>query len=268
MGAVLVDGTGGPPISNSVVLISGTAIALAGARTGIVIPQGAEEIDGSGRFLIPGIVNLYGSRAEGPVTTLARLRKAGAPAVGAYAGILFNAGTAAAEEQALEQARKDKAPAFGRTSTLSDARRLVAAGAAGFIGMIRDTETIEPGFITRMRALRTVWAPMLAEMSGPALEIAKRNTKRLADGGVPIAVASGSAPVLRELELLQEAGLAPGDVLLAATRNGAAALGKSREIGTIQPGRRADLVMVAGNPLEDVRNLKVERVMVGGEWVR
>ena len=37
-----MDGTGGPPVSNSVIVISGSQVGLAGARTGIVIPQGAD----------------------------------------------------------------------------------------------------------------------------------------------------------------------------------------------------------------------------------
>jgi imidazolonepropionase-like amidohydrolase len=249
-----------------VVLISGRSIAMAGARTGIVIPQGAEEIDGAGKFMIPGIVNLYGSKMDGPVSVLARMRTPGGQARAGDAGILFDSGTASVEEQALEQARKDKLPAFARIATMADARRLVAAGVTGFIGMIRDTEAIEPAFIARMRDLRIVWAPVLSGLSGPELEIAKRNTRRLAEGRVLIALGSGPAPVRRELELLQEAGLPPGEVIVAATRNGAMALGKSNEFGTIQAGRRADLVMVARNPMEDVRDLKPERVMVDGAW--
>ena len=276
VGAVLLDGAGGPPVSNSVVLVSGPSVAMAGARTAIAIPQGAEEIDGTGKFLMPGIVNLYASRAESPVTTLGRMRTLGAQATveearrpGAVDALLLDGAPAAVEEAALEQARQDGRPVFGRVSTLAQARRLVAAGAGGLLGMIQDTETIEPEFIARLRDLRVVWAPMLSGLTGAALETARRNTKRLAGGGVPIAVASGAAPVLRELELLQDAGLPPGDVLMAATRNGAMALRKSRELGTVQPGRRADLLLLTANPIEDIRNLQtVSRMMRNGEWAQ
>jgi imidazolonepropionase-like amidohydrolase len=72
----------------------------------------------------------------------------------------------------------------------------------------------------------------------------------------------------RELELLAEAGLSPMDVIVAATRNGALALRKGDELGTIEPGRRADLMLVSANPLEDVGNLrKIDRVMLDGDWV-
>src|SRR5262245_19836947 len=59
VGAVLIDGTGGPPVSNSIVLISGPRIIATGPRTAFVIPQGAEQIDGSGKFIIPTLINTY-----------------------------------------------------------------------------------------------------------------------------------------------------------------------------------------------------------------
>jgi hypothetical protein len=59
---------------------------------------------------------------------------------------------------------------------------------------------------------------------------------------------------IRELELLQEAGFHPLEVIRAATLNGAEALGEDDQIGSIEPGKLADMVIVDANPLE---NLKV-----------
>ncbi|RMD74431.1 MAG: amidohydrolase, partial [Bacteroidetes bacterium] len=59
---------------------------------------------------------------------------------------------------------------------------------------------------------------------------------------------------IRELELLREAGFHPLEVIRAATLNGAEALGLDDQIGTIEPGKLADIVIVEENPLE---NLKV-----------
>ena len=107
-------------------------------------------------------------------------------------------------------------------------------------------------------------------------ERAMHNTKKLAAGGVLIGVGSDGGSNLdfpglmthRELELLVEAGLSPMDVIVAATHTGALALRKTDELGTIEPGRLADLMLVSANPLEDVRNLrKIDRVMLHGEWV-
>ena len=105
---------------------------------------------------------------------------------------------------------------------------------------------------------------------------AVRNTGRLAAGGVLIGSGSDGGSALdfpgvmthRELELLIQAGLSPMDVIVAATRNGAIALRKPEELGTIEPGKRSDLMLLSANPLEDIRNLrKIDGLMFNGEWV-
>ncbi len=60
---------------------------------------------------------------------------------------------------------------------------------------------------------------------------------------------------IRELELLQEAGFHPLEVLQAATLNGAELLGMADDIGSIVPGKKADLVMVEGNPIANFKLL-------------
>ena len=60
-------------------------------------------------------------------------------------------------------------------------------------------------------------------------------------------------------------GSSPMEALLMATRDAAKALGKEKEIGTIEPGHLADIIIVDANPLEDMRNLhKIFRVIKGG----
>lgn len=61
--------------------------------------------------------------------------------------------------------------------------------------------------------------------------------------------------LIRELELLQEAGFHPLEVLQAATQNGAEALGRLNEFGTIEVGKKADLVIVPENPLANFKVL-------------
>jgi imidazolonepropionase-like amidohydrolase len=81
--------------------------------------------------------------------------------------------------------------------------------------------------------------------------------------------ASDRATLFGELRLLVDSiGLSPTAALLAATRDAARAIGgqPGRQVGTIQKGRYADLVLLARNPLQDVANLEyVELVMVGGK---
>ena len=59
---------------------------------------------------------------------------------------------------------------------------------------------------------------------------------------------------IRELELLREAGFHPLEVIMSATLKGAEALDMDNEIGSIEIGKKADLILVEENPLE---NLKV-----------
>ena len=236
VGAVLFDGTGGPPISNSVVTIENGRIRAVGSRVSLPVPAEAAKIDGAGKFIAPAPIDVLRRNAGGKVGyTLVR---PGDP------------------DSALERARQDGTPLFADIFALRDARAMIGRGVTGFLHMIRDTEAVDPAFIAQLRDLRIVFVPMLAEENRPAeLAIAKRNTKRLADGGVPIAVGSGRDPY-REVELLAEAGLSPADVLTAATRNGAAALHDLDETGTIEPGKRADLLLLSANPVEDIRNLR------------
>jgi imidazolonepropionase-like amidohydrolase len=71
----------------------------------------------------------------------------------------------------------------------------------------------------------------------------------------------------RELELLVEAGMSPREVITAATLNGAVFFGAEERLGTIAPGKLADLVLIEGDPLRDVRAMKnVRRVMLNGVW--
>src|SRR2546422_8003924 len=59
IGAVLIDDNGGPPITDSVVVISGSRICAAGLRANVPIPAGSDKINGSGKFLTPRLIDLH-----------------------------------------------------------------------------------------------------------------------------------------------------------------------------------------------------------------
>jgi len=65
----------------------------------------------------------------------------------------------------------------------------------------------------------------------------------------------------RELQLLSDAGLAPGEVLQVATANGAAAMDLDAEIGTLDEGKVADRVVLDADPMESVENLGAIRLV-------
>ena len=74
--------------------------------------------------------------------------------------------------------------------------------------------------------------------------------------------------VVEELQNFVEAGVTPYQAIKAATKDAAEFLGASNEFGTISVGMRADLILVEGNPLKSVANLKRRAgVMVRGRWL-
>jgi imidazolonepropionase-like amidohydrolase len=239
IGAVMIDGLGGPPVSNSVVVVAAAEIRDAGTSSNVPIPEEADKIDGSGRFLVPGLVDVC-PQAEPP----------------------------AVSQAAFEAARERGKPALAVATTESEIQSLVEKGASGILGMVLDTEDLNSAFLARLRDLHIVFAPSLSTMApGPQLEVARRNTRRLFSAGVLIAVASRGGDVLREAEALSNAGIPPLDVIVAATRNGALALRQSERQGTIQSGRIANLLLLSANPGEDVRNLRrVAGRFSAGEW--
>ena len=73
----------------------------------------------------------------------------------------------------------------------------------------------------------------------------------------------------QELALLVSAGITPAQVLRMATRNGAESLGLLGETGTVEPGKRADLVVLEADPRADIRNSRrIRYVLLGGRIFR
>ena len=69
----------------------------------------------------------------------------------------------------------------------------------------------------------------------------------------------------RNIELLVEAGFSPVEAIRIATLNGATYMGRDASIGSIAPGKAADLVVLGGNPAEKIENIeKVELVFKDG----
>jgi imidazolonepropionase-like amidohydrolase len=79
--------------------------------------------------------------------------------------------------------------------------------------------------------------------------------RRAVAAGVRVAMGTDSAVTphgenLRELELMVAGGMTPDEVLVSTTRTAAELMGLERELGTLEPGKRADLVVVDGDPLD------------------
>lgn len=107
-----------------------------------------------------------------------------------------------------------------------------------------------------------------------ALLQGNRNLKILSDAGVLIALGTDSGTNRGqwqgyfehvELEMMVKAGLTPMQALVAATSGAARAMKLDQQLGTLQPGKRADLVVLNGNPLEDIRQTRtIDSVWIAG----
>jgi imidazolonepropionase-like amidohydrolase len=153
-------------------------------------------------------------------------------------------------------------------------RRAVRAGVATIEhGQGASQETLE-----LMREKGVVLLPCLAANeeivelrghTGPIVErlnVARIAVQRALAAGVTVACGSDAGVFrhgdnARELELLVDYGMDPADALAAATRVAAQVLGAD-DLGVIRPGARCGLVALAGNPFEDIRNVRRVRAVI------
>ena len=100
----------------------------------------------------------------------------------------------------------------------------------------------------------STWTPLLVELGTHNVEQAHLTLVAARDAGVRLAVGHDTAPLhagMNELLRMIEAGLTPHEALVAATSGGAYALGLAEHVGTVEPGKLADLVVVDGDPLAE-----------------
>ena len=126
------------------------------------------------------------------------------------------------------------------------------------------------------------------EALGMSLELRRRNAQKLIEAGCVTTIgtdnyrraapefARGPKPENQDhgigsiiaIEGLVELGMTPMEALVAATRNGAIACKALEDLGTIEVGKFADLLVLTENPLDDIANIrKLELVMKGGEVI-
>jgi len=151
-----------------------------------------------------------------------------------------------------------------------------------------------PAFLSDPFLLKEADAPVVAQLKEPArqqamgksasaqrykagLAVAMKNLKRAADAGVLVAMGTDSGAFPErfqgyfehlEMQMMVEAGLTPAQVLRMSTTDAARAMGRT-DIGTLEPGRWADFVVLERNPLQDISGTKTIRsVWVAGNAVR
>jgi imidazolonepropionase-like amidohydrolase len=154
---------------------------------------------------------------------------------------------------------------------LLDAEALAAIKAGG----TSDTPTLAVYEPTKSGAPKDMDDPKVKQ-SFQKFDYALANAKTLYDAGVTIALGTDAGmpgtphgvSTLHEMELMVRAGLTPSQALVAGTAMSAKVIGQLDDRGTIEPGKRADLVLIKGEPwkaIEDVR--KTDRVFIDGKLV-
>lgn len=115
--------------------------------------------------------------------------------------------------------------------------------------------------------------PAIVEKARMVLDIHRAAFRRAVEAGVRIAMGTDSGVTphgqnLRELELMVAGGMTPWAAYVATTRTAAELMGLDGELGTVEPGKRADLVVVTGDPA-DVAGLpgRIEAVYQSGRLV-
>lgn len=190
----------------------------------------------------------------------------------------------------IDEAHRHDLRVAAHIFSLEDAKGLLDAGVDAFAHGVRDGQ-VDDEFVARMSERQdafyvpnlpdpgdprevdwlagTVPADRLEELreafSTPstrareAYEIQAPNLARLNEAGARIAFGTdGGAPwaLHMELEAMVRAGMTPAEALVAATRTSAEMLRLDDQLGTIQPGRSADFVVLEASPLEDITNTR------------
>jgi imidazolonepropionase-like amidohydrolase len=144
--------------------------------------------------------------------------------------------------------------------------------------MLRNGTWLVPTLVAPQGVLDAVDAgaqlpPAVIDKARLVLHVHRAAFRKAVDAGVRIAMGTDSGVTphgrnLRELELMAAGGMAPGAVLEATTRSAAQLLGVDDRLGTIEPGKLADLVVLGGDPYDFTEMAgRVEQVWVGGARV-
>lgn len=373
VGAHVIDGTGAEPVENAVVLIEGELIKAVGPAAEIVIPENAERIDTSGKWILPGFIDLHihltypqglemysgdtGSfQTIRALSVMDKLLKAGITSVrdvashvepmqaiqigtqqgylssirvfsvgqgivstGGHGEILTATRAADGADEWRKAVRETKKAGFeyvkilppftpeevcaavdevrikgmritahggGASDTVPPSMTRIAVEAG--VQCIEHPPKMSEGTLELMAEKGVHWVPTLAVYrqlyrSGMKKDLlalgwsAKMHEDMFKKGwGLGLTIGVGTdfvgsftkrypKPYFEELRYYVDLGLTPMEAIVCATRNGGIILGKAETLGTLEPGKLADLQVVGGNPLLSFEALgNPEMVMIGG----
>jgi len=257
VGAQLIDATGAPPVANSVVLVRNNRIAAAGPASSVRVPPGIRVLHANGQSVLPGLWQMhahYSGVEFGPALLSAGITTA--RDCGGEFAFLLAARHAIDEQHQLgprlllaglidgtgRDSRKGESAAFGlfTADTQAQATAVVDMYADARFDQIMAYAHIQPDVL---RAIADE-----AEKRG--LAVITPRTDAACDTDLP------GYGLAHELELSVQAGMTPLQAIQSATIVPARLMHHDADSGTIEPGKRADLVLVTGDPLTDIRALR------------
>lgn len=107
-------------------------------------------------------------------------------------------------------------------------------------------------------------------------ETAMKNLKKVYEAGIPIAVGTDAGnpgtlhgpSIYQEMEAMQQAGIPAKDLIPMATQNGAKAMQRADDFGTLEQGKLANLIILEENPAEDIANMRsITQTMLNGKLI-
>lgn len=140
---------------------------------------------------------------------------------------------------------------------LAEAAEAARRGATTIEHGVRQGNLIDEQTLQLLVENQVVYVPTLGREPQGHL-----NIPALYQAGVAIGVGTDGENYFEELERLRDAGMPDVEILLAATRSGAKALRLDKSLGTIEEGKMADLILVDGEPWNDVRALRNVRMVI------
>jgi imidazolonepropionase-like amidohydrolase len=153
------------------------------------------------------------------------------------------------------------------TGTPEETDEAIAAGITSIEHGVRHGNLIKAKTMQKIVENNIVYVPTLGREPKGHLNISALRQSGVALGvgtDSPVEMIEGNSYHL-ELSRMVSAGTTDAKALIAATRNGARALGKSNDLGTIEVGKYADILLIDGQPWKDITNLKnVEVVILSG----
>jgi imidazolonepropionase-like amidohydrolase len=168
-------------------------------------------------------------------------------------------------------------PVTAHVTSARDLERALDAGVDEIAHMVVDK--LPEKLISRMVETGTRWVPTIELWQGVSRiyhvgygSMAIKNLALFVEAGGEVVLGTDYAGArkvdfdlgmpIHEIEWMQEAGMTPLQIIVAATRNGARSCNIERELGTLEKGKLADILVVDGNPLVDVHALTKARLIL------